>query len=98
MPHQLTFPPDDSMRPDDGSNNYWNRYLPAPRNGKRCPVSGFSHSTFYRVVINGPARKHVRIADLRRPGQRRSTKYYHAGDLLHWIDDNSSGGNPSNGN
>lgn len=86
-----------STNAEDNSNG-WNRFLPVPRNGKRCPVSGFSHTTFYRLVVHGPGKKYVRIADLRQPGQRRGTKYYHAGDVLRWLGDNSSGGSSSDAN
>lgn len=46
-----------------------------------------SHATFYRVVLRGPAREHVRIADLYhgKRKDRRGTKYYHAGDLHAWM-------------
>lgn len=63
-----------------------NRYLPVPKNGALCPVSGFGHARFYSKVINGSGRDHVRILDLKEPGQSRGTKFYHAGDLLAWLD------------
>lgn len=63
-----------------------NRFLPVPRNGAFCPVSGFGHSRFYVQVINGPGRKHVRTFSLKQPGQTRGTQYYHAGDLMRWLD------------
>jgi len=64
----------------------FDRYLPAPSGSQRCPVSGFGRSTFYREVIQGAGRDHVRVFDLRKPGQVRARKYYHAGDLLRWLD------------
>ena len=67
----------------DASN--LNRYLPAPKNGAVCPISGFGHSRFYQKVVNGAGRKHVRIVDLREPGEARGTKFYHVGDLLGWL-------------
>lgn len=62
-----------------------NRFLPIPKNGAFCPVSGFGHARFYAQIVNGPGRKHVRILDLKQPGQTRGTKFYHAGDLLRWL-------------
>lgn len=63
-----------------------NRFLPVPKNGVFCPVSGFGHARFYQQVVNGPGRKHVRILDLKQPGQTRGTKFYHAGDLMRWLE------------
>ena len=61
------------------------RYLPAPKNGQHCPVSGMGHARFYTKVINGEGRNHVRIVDMKEPNQSRGTKFYHAGDLLSWL-------------
>jgi len=62
-----------------------NRYLPTPKNGNQCPISGMGHARFYAKVINGEGRKHVRIVDMKEPNQSRGTKFYHAGDLLCWL-------------
>lgn len=67
------------------SQHLFERWVAAPSGSDRCPVSGFSHGTFYREVINGPGRDHVRILDFRHKGQRRAKKYFHAGDLLRWL-------------
>ena len=83
-----------TSQPSDGGNqsgnttetcSSLNRYLPVPKNGQQCAISGFGHARFYQKVINGGGRKHVRILDLKEPGQTRGTKFYHAGDLLSWL-------------
>lgn len=61
------------------------RYIAVPKNGKICPVSGFGHARFYRVIINGEGRRHIRILDLKEPGQTRGTKFVHHGDLIAWL-------------
>jgi len=59
-----------------------NRFIPIVANGRLCPISGLKHAALYRLLVHGPARRHVRVCNLRQPGQARAQTLFHVGDLL----------------
>lgn len=65
--------------------DYPNRYAPIVPNGEKCQFTGLGHARLYQL-LNGPARKHVRVASLREPGKTRGTRLFHVGDLLRFLD------------
>jgi hypothetical protein len=75
----------ENTQPQD-YRRYENRYVPVPPNGKTCPISGLKHAHLYRLLLRGPAGRHVRVVSLREPGATRGRLLYHAGDFLHWLD------------
>lgn len=62
-----------------------NRFSPIVPNGRLCPVSGLKHASLYRLLVHGPARRHVRVCNLRQPGQVRAQTLFHVGDLLAYL-------------
>ena len=73
------------LNPCDG---YPNRYAPIPPNGKRCEFTGLGHAKLYTVLTaGGPARKKVRVANLRTTGASRGQTLFHVGDMLRFLDD-----------
>ena len=67
--------------PDPGHD----RFIPIPPNGRVCPISGLKHAALYRLLVHGPARRHVRVANLRQPGQVRAQTLFHVGDLIAYL-------------
>lgn len=67
--------------PDPGLN----RFIPIVPNGRLCPVSGLKHASLYRLLVNGPGRRYVRVCNLRQPGQVRAQTLFHVGDLLAYL-------------
>lgn len=77
------------IRPSDGTDEMVLRspdaYLPVPPNDKTCPFSGRGHHWFYKTIINGPARKHIRLIHDIQPKGKRGTWMYHIGDLIDFL-------------
>jgi hypothetical protein len=72
----------------NAGDGYPNRYAPIPPNGKRCEFTGLGHAKLYTVLAaGGPARKKVRVANLRTPGASRGQTLFHVGDMLRFLDD-----------
>ena len=67
--------------PDPGHD----RFIPIPPNGRVCPISGLKHAALYRLLVHGPARRRVRVANLRQPGQVRAQTLFHVGDLITYL-------------
>ncbi|MSU50395.1 MAG: hypothetical protein EXS37_15140 [Opitutus sp.] len=62
-----------------------NFFRPIPPNGRRCSYCGLGHAALYRHLVHGPARQHVRVANLRMPGQVRAQTLFHVGDLVAYL-------------
>ena len=60
-------------------------YTTLPTKGKRCPYTGRSAAWYYRRILKGDARKHIRCIHEREPGSSRGTWMVHIGDLLAWL-------------
>jgi hypothetical protein len=67
---------------------YPDRYTPIPANGLRCEFTGLRHAKLYHLLSAGsPARKRVRVANLRNPGAKRGQTLFHVGDMLRYLDE-----------
>jgi len=73
---------DEISSPDPQTLNF---FRPIPPNGRRCPYSGLSHTSMYRLLVHGPARDFVRVANLKQPGQTRAQTLYHVGDWVSYL-------------
>ena len=62
-----------------------NRFTPIVANGRLCPITGLKHAALYRLLVHGPARRHVRVCNLRQPGQVRAQTLFHVGDMLGYL-------------
>lgn len=62
-----------------------NRFIPIVPNGQLCPITGLKHASLYRQLVHGPARKHVRVCNLKLPGQVRAQTLFHVGDMLTYL-------------
>lgn len=62
-----------------------NFFRPIPPNGRRCLYSGLTHASMYRQLVYGEARHHVRVANLKQPGQVRAQTLYHVGDWVAYL-------------
>ena len=72
----------------DRGGRYPDRYTPIPANGLRCEFTGLRHAKLYHLLSAGaPARKRVRVANLRNPGARRGQTLFHVGDMLRYLDE-----------
>lgn len=59
-----------------------------PPNGKRCEFTGLGQAKLYTVLgAGGPARRKVRVANLRTPGATRGQTLFHVGDMLRFLDE-----------
>src|SRR4051812_40731150 len=67
-------------------SSYPNSYVAVPPNGKVCSLTGLKHAHLYRLLLRGPAARHVRVVSLRDPGATRGRLLFHAGDFLRWLD------------
>lgn len=79
--------------PDPGHD----RFIPIPPNGRVCPISGLKHAALYRLLVHGPARRHVRVANLRQPGQMRAQTLFHVGDLIAYLSQLAEAQRPEDG-
>lgn len=62
-----------------------NRFIPIVPNGQLCPITGLKHAALYRQLVHGPARRYVRVCNLRQPGQVRAQTLFHVGDMLAYL-------------
>jgi hypothetical protein len=67
--------------PEPGTN----RFIPIVPNGRVCPITSLKHAALYRLLVHGPARRHVRVCNLRQPGQIRAQTLFHVGDMLAYL-------------
>lgn len=56
-----------------------------PKKGKQCPYTGRSAAWYYRHILKGEARKHIRCIHEREPKSKRGRWMVHIGDLLAWL-------------
>ena len=56
-----------------------------PKKGKQCPYTGRSAAWYYRRILQGEARKHIRTIHEREPGSNRGAWMIHIGDLLAYL-------------
>jgi hypothetical protein len=70
------------------AGRYPDRYTPIPANGLRCEFTGLRHAKLYHLLSAGsPARRRVRVANLRNPGAKRGQTLFHVGDMLRYLDE-----------
>ena len=82
MPQSATLSPTVETTSPALSDAGDNRFTPIVANGRLCPITGLKHAALYRLLVHGPARRHVRVCNLRQPGQVRAQTLFHVGDML----------------
>lgn len=92
MPFQTTFPFEGSIA-NPTAAAYWDRYLAMPVGVARCPISGLAREQIIAVLETGSASAEIKTLVQSQSALGRTTTYYHAGDLLEWIDRDRSSRN-----
>lgn len=75
-------PADFRQYPQAGVAETW---WPVPPNNTICPHTGRKRGWFYKNVINGPMRQHVRVVHLRQPGAKRGQYMYCLNDFRDYM-------------
>lgn len=78
------------------TEEYPNRYVTIPPNGRRCEWTGLGHAKLYHILSpTGIARPKVRVANLRTPGTKRGQTLFHVGDMLRFLDELAQDSRPA---
>ena len=73
--------------PSAAASQVIDRWSPIPPNGRSCQFTGLKHAKLYNLLgVDGLARKHVRVVNLRTPGAKRGQTLFHVGDMLQFLD------------
>lgn len=66
---------------------YPNIWTEIPPNRKVCIYTGLKHAKLYSMLGKGGiARPYVRVANLRKPGDRQAKTIFHVGDMFRFLD------------
>lgn len=71
----------------ENNGQYPNIWTEIPPNKKVCAYTGLKHAKLYTMLAaGGIARPHVRVANLRKPGDTQAKTIFHVGDMFRFLD------------